>query len=368
MSAALFVSIIGLLLLVARLWPLAVNQRKASGEVGDEVGPRVSLIVPARNEEANLPRLLDSLSKIRYTPLEVVFVNDQSSDATGEILSRFQADHSNLNVIIVDGVPRPANWTGKNWACHQGVKAASGQYLAFTDADTWHEPSGIATAVERMKAEQLDLISALPYHLSETLWERLIGPFHIFLLVTTGAFLKPQPDRVFAIGQFLMFRSDWYRQQGGHAAVHSRLCEDLELAAICLRSGGRYQVEYESAIFRVRMYERFNDFVNGWRRIFRLGIKHARWWAPLELYAIIGLLTGGAKLFAAAPVVVLLMVVGLFVVAFAQRRLGEFSVLGVILIPFSVILFLGISILAAYDLLLQKEYSWRGRNYKVTAD
>jgi len=376
MSMALIMSFLGLFLFWMRLSPglflrrdaFDTQQESLSASQGLREWPLCTVVTPCRNEEANLPRLLSSFEKIQYNPIQFVFVDDQSTDRTRELLEEFARRHPHLRVDVISGRERPENWTGKNWACHQGAEAARGEFILFTDADTAHDPAGLIRSVSQMQAENLDLLSATPSHISESWWERLLGPFQILVLFSTAAYSRPRPGRVFAIGQYLLFRQTSYWGQGGHEAVRNLLCEDLELAAIALKRGLRYKVDFSQRVFHVRMYSSFEGFVTGWRRIFRLGLKHTRVSAPLEIYALLAASTAGMRFFAADTALVAVMLVCLVLMLALQVRLGNFSPVGVLFWPFSLCLFIGITFLATLDLLVKREYSWRGRTYTQTGD
>ena len=133
------------LLPLRTLWTGSASQAQA---VSTTSWPRVSIVVPARNEEHNMPLLLDSLAKLDYPDYEVVVVDDRSTDRTAAVIAAF------ANVRMVAGVERPTDirWGGKQWACVQGAAAATGDLLLFTDADTVHEPDSLRRAVAAMAA------------------------------------------------------------------------------------------------------------------------------------------------------------------------------------------------------------------------
>lgn len=361
----MILSALGLLVLLLRLGPAAfARPRRRFGADGGaaQAGAaelRVSVVIPARDEERNLPVLLSSLLALRVS--EIIVVDDGSRDRTRTIAEEFAARDSRMRVLA--GEPRPVGWAGKNWACQQGALAATGDYLLFTDADTEH----VEGSLERMIALDADLASALPYHRSETGLERWMGPFHMLVLISSSAFSKPRRGSLFAIGQYLLFKRSWYLQQGQHEAIKGSLADDLDLAERCLALGGRYALETSGEIFKVRMYESFAAFLAGWRRIFRIGFRHAKWLRVVEIVAVIGCLTESFRFLRATAPETLMALAGLVLIALAQRRYGQFSLLGVLFTPLGIGTFVFVSATALLDRVLGRDLRWRGRRYKLSS-
>ncbi len=337
-----------------RMWPR--SQMSTLATRSDTRQPFVSIIVPARNEEHVLPNLLDSLQKMRYPNYEVIVVDDQSTDKTATVAEKFS------RVRVISGQVRPDGVMGKQWAAHQGAVAAKGEILLFTDADTVHAVDGLAQAVRFLQTEAADMISALPCHHGEALWERLLGPFHLILLALTAPYAPPKRKKLYAIGQYLMFRREFYHRIGGHLAVGSALVEDLPLANLCIAKGGIYSVYVFGHLFGVRMYATLGDFVEGWRRNFRAGFSLARRAAGFDAFLFIAAFTGAAQIF--SNPLAWLSVAG--TVAFAiwrQNDLGRFSKWGPLLFPFSLIVFCYVSGLAAMDKVGKRPFRWKNRAY-----
>jgi len=122
--------------------------------------PKVSIILPARNEEKFIEKCLDSLIKQDYDNYEIVTINDSSNDSTGDIIKKYSEKFP--KVVFVDAKPKPDGWIGKNWACIEGYKKASGDLLLFTDADTVHTSSVISLAVSHLLSLELDVLTVIP--------------------------------------------------------------------------------------------------------------------------------------------------------------------------------------------------------------
>jgi glycosyltransferase involved in cell wall biosynthesis len=341
-------NILGLGILAFRLWPRGLVPREKP-----TVWPSVSIIVPARNEAMTLPRLLASLSALDYPNYEVIVINDQSTDETENVAGRYP-------VTVLNGSPKPAEWFGKPWACHQASLTADGQYLLFTDADTVHEPHSLKTAMTEILATQAQGLSAPPFHLNPRIWEKLLGPFFCILLSLTAPFGRPRPKRVFAIGQYLLFERSFYKRIGGHQAIRGEAVDDLALAGLTLAHQGKWHVVNGNHLYGVRMYESLKDFIAGWRRNFRGGLRLSSKFNVVETALYISALTAFRD-----PRWVSLLTgsMGLIFLAWVQRRYGRFSVWGVICVPISLLVFTTVTALALWDQIAQKPLRWKDRSY-----
>ena len=269
-----------------------------------------------------------------------------------------------FGVTLVAGQPRPQGWNGKQWACHQGSQVAKGRFFVFTDADTFHCFDGLKAIVTDAINNEADMMTALPFHKGIRLWERILGPFQVLLLAVTAPYGNPKPGRVFAIGQYLLFRKRFYDRIGGHEAVKDSFVEDIPLANLALKKLGRYRVWHGKPIFQVRMYETLSDFIAGWRRNFRAGLKDSSKTAPLEILAYFCAITGAGQ-FMGSSMAALVALATWGLVYVAQRNLGNFSWVGILLAPVSLVLFTLITILAVWDDVLGRELKWKGRGFQT---
>jgi 4,4'-diaponeurosporenoate glycosyltransferase len=332
-----------------RMWPKAQVCNESS--VGWLAG-RVTIIIPARNEEENLKILLPSLNSIDDDDFEVMVVNDHSTDNTVGVCQDF-------GVRVVDAPPKPDDWLGKTWACHYGAGLSSSPILLFTDADTEHLRGSLKNMRSFMGAHHLDLCSAIPFHKAPSVWEKMLGPFHMILLMATAPFQKPKSKRVFAIGQYLMFRAEAYRSIHGHTNVRGQIAEDLGLASCCIDAKLLYGVYPSAVIFHVRMYQTLLEHIAGWRRNFRVGMKRSSLVVGVETSIVFASLLSMTKP-GAWPSIALILVF----MACTQRRYGEFSIFGVLFYPFSLFVFCLISLLAVVDSVRKAPFQWKGRVFR----
>jgi chlorobactene glucosyltransferase len=241
--------------------------------------PLVSVVIPARNEAHNIVRVLESVAASRYPDFELIVVDDQSTDGTGELARRVPAGRAR-RVQVVEGEALPEGWLGKPWSCAQGARIAAGDLLLFTDADTVHSPHLLARAVAGLEEDRADALTLMGRQIMETFWERLIQPSMFLMMVTRFRDARePLPPRrwrdAIANGQYLMFRRNVYDALGGHEAVRGEVVEDLRLAQILIQSGARLSLRSAERAFATRMYRDLGELVRGWSKNLALADKGA---------------------------------------------------------------------------------------------
>lgn len=235
--------------------------------------PRVSVIVPARNEEKNIRTCVSSLLGQDYSSFEVIVVNDHSDDSTAKILSELQEEYPHLRVLDCEALP--AGWTGKNWACDEGYRQAKGELLVFTDADTQHAPQFLRKAVAALLHERADLLTIIPRFATISLAEKAIMPVLIWLAYSVFPFALMNRDRLrivsYSNGAFMLFRRDAYRKIGGHAAIRNNVIDDLTLGRRIRQAGQRCVVVNGSAALQCRMYTSMQEIYSGFaKNLYRL--------------------------------------------------------------------------------------------------
>ncbi len=248
-------------------------------------GPKVSLLVPARNEARSIARCVHSLANQTYRPLEILVLDDQSTDATPQVLAALKQRYPHIRIL--QGQPLPQGWTGKNWACHQLAQHATGDILLFVDADTWLAPDTVARVVAAMEETGAHVLSGLPFQVMATWAERLSIPFLRFgtqgLLPTWVTRWLALPAFALAVGQFLAFQRRAYEALGGHAAVREHVVEDVALARRAVGAGYRVLFVDPRALVRTRMYGSWPEIREGflkslWPVIGRAGLGYLLGW------------------------------------------------------------------------------------------
>ena len=237
------------------------------GELADP--PLVSVIVPARNEEANIPACLDSLLAQSYPRREIIVVDDRSQDDTAQVVRRYEDQHCGVRLIQVDHLP--AGWTGKTHALAQAAGEARGDWLLFVDADMRLHEHNLANAVAYAQERGVDLLTLLARTDCQTFWEGVLQPLLGSMLMLRFPLLTvndPNHRLAFANGQYILIRRSCYRALGGHEAVRAQLLEDIALANRAKAQGLRLALLHGYRAASVRMYGSFADMWRGWRRIY----------------------------------------------------------------------------------------------------
>ena len=249
--------------------------------------PRLSVILAARNEEEDLPGTLDALLAQDYPDLEVLVVEDSSTDRTKEVI-----DARAPRVRRVDPPPLPADWVGKNWACWTGAQAATGEWFLFLDADVRTHPAAVRTTLDWALRERADLATLAPRLELKGFWERVVLPFYVQIVLTY--FRAPHVNRdrstaAMANGQYWLVPRSTYFDLGGHAAVREVVLEDVAIARRYRQAGRRLRIAWAPELAVTRMYRDRTEMFEG-----LLKNVHGAEYRPLRM---VGFLAGLVGLF-----------------------------------------------------------------------
>ena len=225
--------------------------------------PKVSVIVPARNEEACLGTCLESLTAQTGVVFEIILVDDHSTDRTHAIASSF------AGVRVIEAGPLPDGWTGKNNAVTTGAHAAHGEWLLFTDADTVHLPGSLVRSLDEAQRVGATLLSYSPEQIVTGFWEKAVMPVIFAELASKyrpSEVSDPISPAAAANGQYILITRDAYDAIGGHAAVAGSLLEDVDLARAVKHSGRKIFFRFGGDAVRTRMYRTFPQLREGWTK------------------------------------------------------------------------------------------------------
>jgi chlorobactene glucosyltransferase len=204
---------------------------------------KVSVIVPARNEESDLPRCLESILNQTQRDLDVVVVDDLSEDGTRNVVQRFA--ELDTRVRLIQGEQLPPGWVGKNWACHQGYLSSKGDWLLFIDADTSMDPRLLSSALGYAEGNKLGALSIFPAVALRGFWAKAVWPVvsaTIRALYPLRGVADPRGRSAVAFGAFILIERKSYGKAGGHEATKSDFVEDKQLSANLKASGVPYRV------------------------------------------------------------------------------------------------------------------------------
>ncbi|MFH5831842.1 glycosyltransferase [Halalkalibaculum sp. DA384] len=348
--------------------------------------PKVSLCIPARNEESNIRRCVETALDQRYPHLEVLVLDDQSTDKTGAILSSLKQNHPRSeNLVLLKGKPKPADWLGKPWACQQLAEAAEGEILIFADADTWFEKQTVGRVVRTMGRDVVDMVTVWPRQVLGSFWEKMLIPLVYYALLSLlpvhyvfraprwmPPFLYSRVTPLFAAacGQFMAFKANSYHKIGGHQSVKSQVVEDVALAKKIKSAGLSMRMYYGSRAVGCRMYRSEKEIREGFRKNFLAGFGYR-----LPFFGLMGLLhllvyvypfvmlawaisAGSVAIFMWAGIPVLLILAHRFLLA---RWFGWNPLYG-LLHPVSVLWFQLLAVISAKDYLGDSSVTWKGRS------
>ena len=209
----------------------------------EHTNPKVSIILPARNEEEFIGKCLDSLIEQDYTNYEIIVVDDSSDDATGKIISEYAKKNS--KIISVSAQIKPDGWMGKNWACMEGYKKATGELLLFTDADTKHSQNVISLAVSHLLSCNLDALSAIPKMRTMDFWTSITLPMISTFLHTRFSAIRvndPSKKTAYFFGSFFIIKQKTYKEVGMHEGVKHEIIEDGALGKKVKQSGHKMKM------------------------------------------------------------------------------------------------------------------------------
>src|SRR5919109_551210 len=246
----------------------SINQQQ-DAIIRDEF-PKVSVILPARNEEKYIAKCLDSLLNQSYPNFEIVAINDSSSDRTDEIIQRYHIINS--KVVAINAEPKPEEvWIGKNWACYQGYLSSTGEIFLFTDADTVHSTSTMSLAVTYLIKQSLDALTAIPKILSEeNIWIKITLPLLWTLSYAKYSALRannPKSKIGYFFGSFFIITRKTYEAVGTHKAVKSEIVEDGALGRKVKEDKFKLRVVRGEKYVEAIWARDFNTLWDGLRRL-----------------------------------------------------------------------------------------------------
>ena len=234
----------------------------------DHINPKVSVIVPARNEEKLISKCLDSLLNQDYQNYEIVVIDDSSEDSTGQIIKKYAEKHS--KIIHVSARPKPEDWMGKNWACMEGYKKATGELLLCTDSDTKYSQNVISLAVAHLESAKIDALTVIPKMLCLDNWTKITLPMLSTFLHTRFSALRvndPSKKTGYFFGSFFIIKKAVYEAIGTHEGVKHEIIEDGALGKKVKESGFKLKMVRGEHLLEAVWARNWSTLWNGLKRL-----------------------------------------------------------------------------------------------------
>jgi len=334
----------------------------------DSARPEVSVIVPARNEEACLGACLESLTGQQGVSFEIIVVDDGSTDRTAAIARSF------ASVRMLEAAPLPGGWSGKSNAVYTGAQQAHGQWLLFTDADTVHLPGSLARSLAEAKRHCAEMLSYSPLQELHGFIQRAVMPVIFAELAAKyrpREVSDPNSPAAAANGQYLLIRREAYEAVGGHAAIAKYLLEDVELARAVKRSGRRIRFRFGGDAVRTRMYHSLAQLVEGWTKNLALLFKAPVRLAMIRLLEFVAIVCGLAFVGFSSNVMFAMLAGITFVLIYLnflrRARKAHTGAASSVLAVFGLPIFSYLLLRSELYYKWRRSVTWKGRHYFTMA-
>lgn len=328
---------------------------------------RVSIIIPARNEESNLSLLLQDLKKQVYPLYEIICVDDCSTDDTGKVALKY-----GINLIKISD--KPKDWTGKSWACQKGAEAAGGVILLFLDADVRLRPDGISSLMKVYDKNQC-VISVQPYHQTVKSYEQFSLFFNLIQIAANGTCMFSDSMKTGLFGPVILFPKEIYKEIEGHTSVKNSIVDDIALGEKLTETGFPFKLFLGGKYIYFRMYSGgIAELIQGWTKNFATGALNTHMVILVMVFFWICSCTSAVLTFLQSIIsqdlyyliicflLYVLWIVELFRIS---REIGNFKKLVLISFPLYLALFFGIFILSLVKKLFHMNVVWKDRKIKL---
>lgn len=325
---------------------------------------KVSILIPARDEEENIIALLQSIKEQDYTNYEVIVLDDHSSDNTFSVVKNFCADNPQFSII--KGEKLPEGWLGKNYACHQLSEIATGKYLLFVDADEQIKIGLINSLIYRMELGQLTLLSLFTNQQMLSIGEKLTVPLMHFILLNLLPLrlvkLSKNPAFSAASGQCMFFNAANYQENKWHRLVKGQVVEDVELLKLVKQEKYKAEALLANGMIYCRMYKNLNECLNGFSKNLLAGFGNNI--IILLLYQLL-VIIGPLVLVFNFNITLLILPITLIVLSrlMISYLSGQNAFINIILHPIQMLFFLIISIISIKKHIF-KTGTWKGRRIR----
>lgn len=327
----------------------------------------ISIIIPARNEEKNLPNILNDLMKQTYSNLEIIGVDDQSTDGTKSILESFP-------IRIIPITEKPENWAGKTYACQRGAKIARGDVLLFLDADMRLNETIISEIAKQFLNDSVSVFSVQPFHVVKKWYEQFAFFFNVIGFAGNGAACPFIQQKAGLFGPVIAIRKSVFSKLGGFSKVKSSIIEDVELGTLLHQKGIPFTLALGKRSLSYRMYSNFSDLIQGFGKNFSSGAFRAPFLAQFLVFLWVttitvipfillqALFTANIGIFLISSIFYLLIVRQLFSIT---SYFGSFNKLLLLIYPIQLLLFHCVFFYSLYRKIFKKSVRWKGRDFSI---
>ncbi len=332
--------------------------------------PRVSVVIPARDEERKIRNALQSILAQDYQDLEIIVIDDRSTDKTGGIVAQTAQGDPRVKVLQIEELPK--GWLGKNYALYTGTRQASGEFFLFTDADVVMEPSTVSRAVRHMVERKLDHIAIVPeVRMPGIFLEMFAGAFAIFLGLYCRPWRarKPTSKKYVGIGAFNLVRAHVYRAIGTHQAIAMRPDDDLKLGKLIKTRGYTQELLFGKEMVHVEWYSSLRELIDG---LMKNGFAGADYSIATVVAGSLAQLTFNVWPFLAVflthgftQIINTIIVAGILLIFWDTARFHGFRRWSGIGFPLATVLFIYIMWRAMLTTLWNKGIRWRGTHYPL---
>lgn len=358
-----FIIIVGLISSFILFFKFPILAKGVKGKLTHQI----SIIIPARNEEKNLPLLLEDLKQQTMHIYEIICVDDNSNDATYEIASSF-------GVKLISIKDKPNNWTGKAWACQKGAKAASGNILLFLDADVRLSPHAILNLIHAYD-ENNCVISVQPYHQTKRYYEQFSFFFNLIQIAANSTSIALKTQSIGLYGPVILIDQNTYAAIDGHFAAQNSIVDDIALGEKLREKGQKFKLFMGGKDISFRMYSNnFKSLFQGWIKNFSTGaIKNqfpvlllvTLWIASCITTVAIMIISVSSHYHTIGLVTVCLYICWVFEFYRISYKVGEFKISTPILFPIYLVFFIVIFFISLYKKKFQMDVVWKDRKIKL---
>ena len=324
--------------------------------------PSLSIVIPACNEEESIEQTVTRLLNQDYPNLELIVVNDRSTDSTGAILTELDTKYSKLKVVTIADLP--PNWLGKNHAIHQGCKHATGEWILLTDADIMFSPDSLKKTLSYSLENKLDHLTILPDIVNRGFFFR--GFFSLFMFMMTITFAT---KKFAGFGPFNLLKRSVYEVIGGYEAISMFVMDDLSLGQLISEKGYKQNFGYSKGLISVKFYDNLTGIFKGFEKNFFASTNYGViamlimccFLIFLHAYPFVGIFVGPpfARVLCSVPLITL------FVIYHYGNRYIDAPAVNFFIHPISALLYIGVLLNSMVKTLRRGGINWRGTFYSL---